>query len=270
MQVVDFMRAVFEVLDRYTMKDRVCVEQAVNNPPAKQTTRRILFCAITSSRSMFLIMIRALVFDFDGLILDTETCIIDAWVQVHAQAGLTCVRQEALDLIGEVDHEFDLWKAFGPDADRRALKQEHRRFTRAFLEKQTLLPGVLERLDEARQLGLSLAIASNSPHTWIDRHLPRLGLVEYFQTIRCRDDVVRGKPEPDVYHAVLAKLGLEGREAIAFEDSSAGSLAANRAGLRCVAVPNDCTRHHDFAHADLRVASLAEVSLNALLAQWSN
>lgn len=215
-------------------------------------------------------MIRALVFDFDGLILDSETPIIDAWVQVHARAGLTCVRQEALNLIGEVDHEYDLWKAFGAEADRHALKQEHRLLTRAIMEKQTLLPGVRDRLDEARQLGLTLAIASNSSHRWIDLHLPRLGLVDYFPTIRCRDDVARGKPEPDVYLAVLTALGLKGPEAIAFEDSNAGSLAAKRAGLRCVAVPNDCTRLHDFSQADLLVASLADVSLSALITQWAN
>ena len=94
--------------------------------------------------------------------------------------------------------------------------------------------------------------------------------MDYFQTIRCRDDVARGKPEPDVYQAVLDALGLEGREAIALEDSSAGSLAAKRAGLRCIAVPNDCTRRHDFSHADLQVASLADVSLRALIAEWAN
>jgi beta-phosphoglucomutase-like phosphatase (HAD superfamily) len=67
----------------------------------------------------------------------------------------------------------------------------------------------------------------------------------------------------------LATLGVEAHEAIAFEDSSAGSLAAKRAGLRCVAVPNDCTRHHNFAHTDLRVASLAEISISELVKQWS-
>lgn len=215
-------------------------------------------------------MIRALVFDFDGLILDTETPIVDAWVQVHLQAGLTCVRQEALDLIGEVDHEYDLWKAFGSGADRHALTQEHRRLKRGIIEQQPLLPGVLERLDEARQLGLPLAIASNSPHAWIDRHLPRLGLADYFNVIRCRDDVARGKPEPDVYQAVLTALGIAAHEAVAFEDSCAGSLAAKRAGLRCVAVPNKCTHHHDFSHADLVVVSLAEISLSELLKRWTS
>ncbi|MBK9991815.1 MAG: HAD-IA family hydrolase [Verrucomicrobia bacterium] len=215
-------------------------------------------------------MIRALVFDFDGLILDTETPIIEAWAQMHMNAGLPCQPQEALDLIGEVDHEFDLWKAFGANADRDALTQEHRRIKRALTEKQPVLPGVRERIEEARRLGLKLAIASNSPHIWIERHLPRLGLMEYFPTIRCRDDVTRGKPEPDVYHAVIAALGINSAEAIAFEDSKAGTVAAKRAGLRCIAVPNYCTRHHDFSHADLRLTSLAEIELKNLVARWAD
>lgn len=215
-------------------------------------------------------MIRALVFDFDGLILDTETPIIDAWVQVHVQAGLVCQRQEALDLIGEVDHEFDLWKAFGAEISRETLEQEHRKLTRAITSQQPLLPGVRESLDEARSLGLRLAVASNSSHRHVDGHLQRLGLFEYFSLTRCRDDVTRGKPEPDVYHAVIAALGVDSAEAIAFEDSKAGTVAAKRAGLRCVAVPNHCTRHHDFSHADLRLASLAEIELKNLVARWAS
>lgn len=215
-------------------------------------------------------MIRALIFDFDGLILDTETPIIEAWAQLHDQAGLPCDRGEALDLIGEVDHDYDPWKAFGGDISREALEQQHRELTRAITRQQPLLPGVRERLDEARSLGLRLAVASNSSHRHVDGHLQRLGLFEYFVTTRCRDDVARGKPEPDVYQAVIAALGIAAAEAIAFEDSKAGTIAAKRAGLRCVAVPNPCTHHHDFTQADLRLASLAELELKNLVARWAN
>jgi len=214
-------------------------------------------------------MIRALVFDFDGLILDTETPIIDAWVQVHTEAGLSCARQQALDLIGEVDHSVDFWKAFGADADRSALEQKMRQIKKTRIEAQDLLPGVRDRLNEAQQQGLTLAIASNSPHRWVDGHLQRLGLFEYFALTRCRDDVARGKPEPDVYHAVIEALGIDAAEAIAFEDSKAGTLAAKRAGLRCVAVPNHCTNHHDFSQADLRLTSLAEISIDELVKRWN-
>jgi HAD superfamily hydrolase (TIGR01509 family) len=213
-------------------------------------------------------MIRALVFDFDGLILDTETPIIEAWAQLHAQAGIPCERREALDLIGEVDHDYDPWHAFSSDLSREVLEQEHRKLTRAIIQQQPLLPGVRERLDEARQLGLLLAVASNSSHRHVDGHLQRLGLFEYFITTRCRDDVARGKPEPDVYQAVIEALGVNAAEAIAFEDSKAGTIAAKRAGLRCVAVPNNCTRHHDFSQADLCLTSLAKLPLGELIKQW--
>jgi len=210
-------------------------------------------------------MIRALVFDFDGLILDTETPVIEAWAQLHERAGLQCDRRAALDLIGEVDHDFDPWTSFNIDVDRTVLEQEHRVLTRAITRQQPLLPGVRERLDEARQLGLQLAVASNSSHRHVDGHLQRLGLFEYFSAIRCRDDVARGKPEPDVYRAVIDVLTIAPNEAIAFEDSKAGTIAAKRAGLHCVAVPNGCTHHHDFAQVDLRLGSLAELSLSELI-----
>jgi len=214
-------------------------------------------------------MIRAFVFDFDGLILDTESPIIEAWAQVHARAGLTCDQSEALDLIGEVDHDYDPWRAFPSNIDRNHLEEEHRTLTRAITRQQPLLPGVRERLDEARVLGLRLAVASNSSHRHVDGHLQRLGLFAYFATTRCRDDVSRGKPEPDVYRAVVAALGVEPHEAIAFEDSKAGVIAAKRAGLRCVAVPNNCTRHHDFSQADLLARSLAGFSLGELVGRFA-
>lgn len=214
-------------------------------------------------------MIQAFIFDFDGLILDTESPIIDAWMQVHTDAGLTCAHQQALDLIGEVDHSVDFWSAFGPAADRIALEQKMRQIKRARIEAQDLLPGVRDRLNEAREQGLKLAIASNSPHRWVDGHLQRLGLFEYFATTRCRDDVARGKPEPDVYRAVIEALGIAPGEAVAFEDSKAGIIAAKRAGLRAVAVPNNCTRHHDFSQADLLANSLAEFTLGELIKRFA-
>lgn len=215
-------------------------------------------------------MIRAFIFDFDGLLLDTESPVIEAWTQLHARVGLPCDQREALDLIGEVDHDFDPWHAFPATVDRKQLEDEHRTLTRALTRQQPLLPGVRERLDEGRRLGLKLAVASNSSHRHVDGHLQRLGLFEYFATTRCRDDVARGKPEPDVYLVVVEALGIAPAEAVAFEDSKAGIVAAKRAGLRAVAVPNNCTRHHDFSQADLLARSLAEFSLGELIGRFAD
>lgn len=213
-------------------------------------------------------MIRALVFDFDGLILDTETPLLEAWAAMHQEAGIPYARDEAIKIVGHVDIAFDPWGAFPTDVDRPTLDREHKKRSRELLAQQQVLPGVKAYLTEARARGLRLAVASNSHHAWIDKHLERLGLLHYFNAIKCRDDVNRGKPEPDVYQAVVKVFGIRPEEAIAFEDSEPGSLAAKAAGLWCVAVPNPSTQNHRFSHADLRLPSLAELSLDGLLQRF--
>jgi HAD superfamily hydrolase (TIGR01509 family) len=146
--------------------------------------------------------------------------------------------------------------------ERRACKDE-------LLLQQPVLPGILALLDSARATGLSVGLASNSPHDWVEPHLARLGLFEYFEFIACREDVRSPKPEPDLYKLVLNKFGARGYEGIAFEDSHAGSLAAKRANLWAVAVPNESTAHHDFAHVDLRLSSLADITLDGLTKRFA-
>lgn len=214
-------------------------------------------------------MIKALVFDFDGLILDTETPILQAWAEIHEEAGIPYRHDHASSIVGHVDVEFDPWIAFPKEADRDALDREHKQRSRAMLAAQRILPGVRSTLAAAREKSLRIGLASNSHHAWVDNHLARLELASFFDVVKCRDDVARGKPEPDVYLAVLRDLGASPVEAIAFEDSEPGSLAAKRAGLWCVAVPNPSTRQHEFAHADLRLESLADMPLEALLQRWN-
>lgn len=212
-------------------------------------------------------MIRALVFDFDGLILDTETPLIDAYGDVHAQHGVAFDRALFLRSVGHADYAFDPWHGFSPHADRAALEVERQNLKQARMIRQTVLPGVVALLDAARSLDMRVGLASNSEHEWCEGHLKRLGLFDRFEFFACREDVASPKPEPDLYKLVLNRFGLRGVEAIAFEDSHTGSLAAKRANLWCVAAPNPSTAHHDFSHADLCVTSLAEVNLAALVKQ---
>ena len=134
--------------------------------------------------------------------------------------------------------------------------------------RQPILPGVVALLEGARQRGLRVGLASNSGRSWCDPHLTRLGLRDHFEFLACREDAPSPKPEPDLYKLVLNQFGLRGHEAIAFEDSHTGSLAAKRANLWVVAAPNESTAHHDFAPADLRVKSLAEVTLENLMTRF--
>jgi HAD superfamily hydrolase (TIGR01509 family) len=210
-------------------------------------------------------MIRALIFDFDGLILDTETPLVRAWARLHEEHGLVYDPSHAHAAIGHVDVPFDPWTAFPRDVDRQALKVNHRRINHELLALQVVRPGVVDYLEAARERGLSVAVASNSDHAWVEGHLERLGLRDRFRAFCCREDVAKGKPEPDVYLKAMDRLGVKSSEAIAFEDSLPGSTAAKRAGLFCVAVPNESTRHQPFDHVDLRLGSLAEMSLANLL-----
>jgi HAD superfamily hydrolase (TIGR01509 family) len=214
-------------------------------------------------------MIQALVFDFDGLIVDTETPLIESYAAVHTAHGVTFDRAAFIRSVGHADYAFDPWHGFSPHSDRAALELERRSHRDRLLVNQPVLPGVIALLDAAQRLGLRIGLASNSEHAWVEPHLARLGLRERFQFLACREDAASPKPEPDLYRLVVNQFGLRGHEAIAFEDSGTGVLAAKRANLWTVAVPGPSTAHHDLSRADLRVTSLTEVDLDKLTAQWA-
>lgn len=215
-------------------------------------------------------MIRALVFDFDGLILDTETPLIDSYGDVHLAHGVAFDRATFLRNVGHADYTFDPWHGFSPHADRIALEIQRRACKEARLGEQQVLPGVVALLDAAREHQLRVGLASNSEHTWVEPLLEQLGLRDRFEFLACREDAPSPKPEPDLYKLVLNRFGLRGFEAIAFEDSHTGSIAAKRANLWCVAAPNTSTAHHDFSHVDLCVPSLAEFTLADLVARFKS
>lgn len=213
-------------------------------------------------------MIRALIFDFDGLILDTETPLIDSYAELHARHGVPFDRTAFLRSVGHADYAFDPWHGFSPHADRAALEAERRTRKDELLLQQQVLPGVATLLEAARARGLHLGVASNSQHDWVEPHLRRLGLHAFFTFFACRGDTPSPKPEPDLYRLVLQHFGLRGHEAIAFEDSHTGVTAAKRANCWVVAVPNSSTAHHDVSAADLQAHALSEVTLDDLMARF--
>lgn len=225
-------------------------------------------------------MIRALIFDFDGLIIDTEWPLIEAYRVVHLAHSVPFDETLFIRSIGHADYAFDPWHGFlvrhsskgdggSPHADRAALELERRAHKDRLLLEQPVLPGVIALLDAAREKNLRLGLASNSEHTWVETHLARVGLLDRFEFLACRGDAPSPKPEPDLYKLVLNRFGLRGHEAIALEDSHTGCLAAQRAHLHVVAVPNRCTAHHDLSPAHLVTPSLADVTLDSLLAHLS-
>lgn len=219
-------------------------------------------------------MIRAVIFDFDGLILDTEVPDYTAWKETYQRYGADLPMSVWAGVIGGrmADNGFDpilfLEKQIGRRVDNvEAIHATQRERALALLAERKVLPGVEDRIAEAERLGLKLAVASSSSSGWVRGHLDRLGLLHHFSVIRTSDDVTITKPAPDLFLAALDGLGISAGEAVVFEDSPNGVTAAKRAGIFTVAVPNELTAQLDLSHADLKVESLKEVSLADLIAR---
>ena len=218
-------------------------------------------------------MIEAVIFDFDGTILDTETAGTKAWQQIYAEYGQTLPMDLWRQNIGRTnvflpaEHLIELT---GIDETTVAIKEKRSRIRLELLNGEKAMPGVLDRIAEAKQLGLRLGIASSSTARWLNYHLPRMGLLFEFEAVRGRSDVGDiGKPEPDVYLAACAGVRVKPENAVAIEDSVNGILAAKRAGMQAVAVPNLVTQGMDFSQADLVLESLADMTLAEIIERVS-
>jgi HAD superfamily hydrolase (TIGR01509 family) len=213
-------------------------------------------------------VVRAIVFDFDGLILDTEEPIYQSWLEVYQAHGEALPFERWVQTVGSTTAEFHpqhhLEERLGRALSQEVLERRIGRRTELILAQQ-MLPGIVQHIDSAKALGLKLGVASSSTRDWVAGHLGRLGILGRFDCVRCRDDVANAKPAPDLYIAVLDCLGVKAAEAIAIEDSPNGVIAAKSAALRCVAIPNNITAGLDLSHADLLLRSLSEVTLPELL-----
>jgi HAD superfamily hydrolase (TIGR01509 family) len=218
-------------------------------------------------------MIRALIFDFDGLIFDSETPDFISWQETYAYFGVALPRDVWNAQIGTVTFNpyLHLEELLGRPLDRQVVWARRKARDNELLAVQTILPGVEDYLAEARQLGLKIGLASSSDHSWVDAHLQRLGLFEWFEVICCADDVGGlGKPDPAVYRTAIAALEILPHEGLALEDSPNGVTAAKGAGLWCTAVPNQMTRDLNFDHADYCLNALTEMPLTQLIAEVTN
>ena len=216
-------------------------------------------------------MIRALVFDFDGLILDTETPELRAWQQMYREHGSELPIKVWADCIGRPHGYFDpyayLEELSGRPVDRETMRIRRRAVSRGLLAKEGPMPGVEIYLRQARELGLKAAVASSSTTEWVRGHLDRLGLSQWFDSFTCAEHTTTHKPDPEPYLCALRSLGVAASEAFALEDSPNGVKSAKAAGLYCVAVPNPVTGMLDLSEADLVLPSLEALTLVDLVNQ---
>lgn len=218
-------------------------------------------------------MFDAIIFDFDGTILDTETAGYRAWVAVYDHYGLEFPFELWKQNIGQVDVFLPadyLVEKLGLDTAPVKLKEMRRSIRMEILSETDTLPGVREMIAEAKAAGLKLGVASSSTTNWLNYHLPRLGLLFEFEAVRGRNDVGdRAKPDPAVYLSACEGLKIDPTRALAFEDSEHGVTAAKAAGLTVVAIPNPVTRTLNFEHADLVLNSMADLTLNTLFEHFA-
>jgi HAD superfamily hydrolase (TIGR01509 family) len=216
-------------------------------------------------------MIRGLIFDFDGLILNTEETEYAAWEEIfQSHGGHLPVEDWALSM-GIPADEFDVIGLFerqtGQSCDGVALKaQAHQRF-HELLALEAARPGVEEYLRMARSIDLGVALATSSGLSWVEGHLKRMGLWDYFDVVCTCEDVARVKPDSELFQLAAARLNLKPQETIVFEDSPNGILAAKAAGCYTIAVPHNLSNLNGTNPPDRIIQSMADMPLAALVAE---
>jgi putative hydrolase of the HAD superfamily len=213
---------------------------------------------------------RGLLFDFDGLLIDTETPSRLAYEELYREHGHELPLDKWATLVGTIGAEFDpdahLEELVGSPLDQVALAERRRAREFELCDLEDFRPGIEDYLATAHARGLKTGIVSSSTAEWIDRHLRRLDRANGWDVIVAADgDVARAKPQPALYLEALDLLGLQPSEAIAFEDSVNGIRAAKGAGVFVVAVPNPITETFALDEADLLLTSLEDVPLEDLI-----
>ena len=207
--------------------------------------------------------LRALLFDFDGLIVDTEWPIYQAWCQTFRDYGQPLSLETFNQCIGT---NFDTWspkthleELTGTRIDWDPLDCARQSSIEKNLEGAPAMPGIPVSVHAGRKSGFKLGVVSSSSHRWVDGWLQRIGLFDQFNLTVCRDDAPRIKPAPDLYLEAARQLDLNPGSCLVVEDSVNGIKAAKAAGMPSVAIPNRVTACCDFSLADHVLSSASDL-----------
>jgi HAD superfamily hydrolase (TIGR01509 family) len=215
-----------------------------------------------------LLAVFAVIFDFDGTILDSEAAEYQSHKRFFADYGVTLSPEEWCTGIGIVQpdtHWFDwLCGRCEPAPTFQLFRERTRRYFREALRLEPM-PGVAELIGALDAAGVPRAIASTASSEWVRGAVSRLNLTQSFSAIVTGDDVRRGKPAPDVYLEAARRLNIAPERCVALEDSGPGVASAKAAGMKVVAIPHTLSRSHSFDGADLHVRSAAALSMDALI-----
>jgi putative hydrolase of the HAD superfamily len=217
-------------------------------------------------------MIKAVIFDFDGLIVDTESVWFEAYKEVLQRYEVELTLQKFSEVVGTSDEIlFDFINSnLKEPIEKELIEQMAKELVDEKLLDPTLRENVEDYLISAKNAGLQIALASSSSREWVESFLKKLTIYEYFSVIKTKDDVKKVKPDSELYLKAIEEIGVQASEAIAFEDSLNGLIAATKAGLHCVIVPNQVTSHLEFENHSLRLSSMAEKSLEDVIKYITN
>lgn len=213
--------------------------------------------------------LKGIIFDFDGLIIDTEMPGCNAWAELFNQHGFSFTIEDWKKAIGTGPTAYDPAKHLSQltngqlnaqDIQERTLSR-----TRELIELQSMLPGVLDFIIASERLGVPMAVASSSNREWVEGYLSKLGIRKFFKVVCTSDDVTNVKPDPELFLLAAKNLGVAPSEAVIFEDSPSGIRAAKAAGIFCIAIPNDITKSMDLSLASRIVDSFLDLDPKELI-----
>lgn len=209
---------------------------------------------------------QGIIFDFDGILVDTEWAIYQSWVRIFRREGQRLPMKTYSPCLGAGYSYWDparhLEKLTGKTYDWDVINKERQARIESDLDSAGLMPGALELLDLCDEYGIGMAVASSSSRRWVGGWLQKLGIEKRFRGVFCRTDGYPPKPDPALYRAAIECLGVPACHCLALEDSDNGLKSASLAGAFTVAIPNRLTRHScNFAQAltwEKSLATLAE------------
>lgn len=219
-------------------------------------------------------MIKAFIFDFDGLIIDTESVVYQSWLEIYKTYNVDLPLSKWESIIGSSNNTFDPFEYLDQHTKLNINQPSLlSRFEKTLQEKTRslpMLPGVVTYLKWAKKNNLFIGLASSSTRMWVSSHLNELGIETMFDIIRTSEDVNNVKPFPDLYLSVKKFLCLDDYEAVVFEDSRNGIIAANKAKFFTIAVPNAMTRNMDLSAANFILNTLSAVDPENLVKNTGN
>ena len=211
----------------------------------------------------------AFVFDFDGLIVDTENPGFISWQEIYQEFGATLKIDDwrhATGYVGGFDPGVHLEQILNRRLDWSQLMPKRDARNWELTLQANVLPGIESLMLCAKEYQVRIGVASNSENGWVEGGLRRLGLREYVDTVVTRDMVLNPKPAPDIYLKTVQTLQVGPGQAVALEDSEPGCRSAKNAGLKAIAIPNRFSERQDLSVADLVVKSATELNLDRLAA----